>query len=109
MNKNLWTSSFVLVAGGWSLLLLALFHYVIDVRGWSRGFHPFVLIGLNPITIYLAQEGIVDFEAGAKFFLGGAGRMLPAVWGAVLLVAGVLALKVLLLGFLHRHKVYLRV
>ena len=35
--KNLWTSSFVLVAGGWSLLLLSLFYTVIDVLGSGPG------------------------------------------------------------------------
>src|SRR5262249_28081308 len=34
--KNLWTSSFVLVAAGWSLLLLTVFHGVIDVLGYRR-------------------------------------------------------------------------
>ena len=41
--KNIWTSSFVLVAGGWSLLLLAFFYGVIDVLGFHHypdfGFH----------------------------------------------------------------------
>ena len=53
--KILWTSSFVLVAGGWSLLLLALFYTVIDVlklRAWA---FFFVVIGVNAITIYIAQ------------------------------------------------------
>src|SRR6185503_18964736 len=34
--KKMWTSSYVLVAGGWSLLLLALFYWLIDVKGWKR-------------------------------------------------------------------------
>ncbi|MFM2383133.1 MAG: hypothetical protein RL515_1120, partial [Verrucomicrobiota bacterium] len=38
LNKNLWTSSFVLWTSGWGSLLLALFYWVIDVRGWARGF-----------------------------------------------------------------------
>jgi len=109
VNKNLWTSSFVLVAGGWSLLLLALFYLVMDVWGWTKGFYPFVLIGLNPITIYLAQEGILDFEGASRFFLGGVGRLLPLAWSLLLAALGVIALKVLFLWFLHRHKVYLRV
>ena len=34
--KNIWSSSFVLWAGGWSLLLLALFYWIIDVQGYQR-------------------------------------------------------------------------
>ncbi len=60
INKNLWTSSFVLWAGGWSLLLLALFYLIIDVWGWRRWAFPFVVIGLNPLTIYLADR-FIDF------------------------------------------------
>src|SRR5690606_38769491 len=36
VNKNLWSSSFVLMAGGWSLLLLAFFYFVIDVMEWRK-------------------------------------------------------------------------
>ena len=109
VNKNLWSSSFVLVAGGWSLLLLALFHFVVDVRGWTRWCRPFVLIGLNPITIYLAQEGIVSFPAAARYFVGGLCRLLPGAWPLVGLIAGIILMKLLFLWFLDRHKVYLRV
>ncbi len=72
--KNLWTSSFVLVAGGLSLLLLALFHAVIDVLGWSRWAFFFAVIGANAITIYVVPR-FVDFEKIAQFFLGGVYRL----------------------------------
>ncbi len=52
--KQIWTSSYVLVAGGWSLLLLALFSQLIDVWGWQRWARPFVWIGSNAIALYLA-------------------------------------------------------
>lgn len=109
VNKNLWTSSFVLVTAGWSLLLLASFHYLVDLKGWGRFFLPFMLIGLNPLTIYIAQEGILDFEGCMRFFLGGVLNHLAPALAAVVAVLGVLALKVLLVGFLHRQKIYLKV
>ena len=49
--KNIWTSSFVLVAAGWSLLLLALFYAVIDVLGYRKWAFFFIVIGMNAITI----------------------------------------------------------
>ena len=52
--KILWTSTYVLVAGGWSLILLGLFYAIIDVlkvRSWA---YFFVVIGVNAITIYMA-------------------------------------------------------
>ena len=52
--KILWTSSYVLVAGGWSLLLLAIFYTVIDVIKFRAWAFFFVVIGVNAITIYIA-------------------------------------------------------
>ncbi len=105
--KNLWTSSFVLVAGGFSLILLALFYAVIDVIGWKRWAFFFVVIGSNAITIYLASS-IVDFASIAQFFLGGTIR-LSGGWGPVVLAAGVIAVEWVFLLFLYRNKIYLRV
>ena len=66
--KNLWTSSFVLFAGGWSLLLLALFYGVIDVLGFRAWAFFFVVIGANAITIYLLPQ-VIDFEKVGQLFL----------------------------------------
>jgi predicted acyltransferase len=49
LNKNLWTSSFVLWAAGWSMWLLAAFHFAIDRRGWPAIGRRF---GVNAIAIY---------------------------------------------------------
>lgn len=105
--KKIWTSSFVLVAGGWSLLFLALFYYLIDVRGWKRWTLFFVVIGLNPITIYVGQN-IIDFEHIAAFFVKGALEHIP-YYKDILFAVSVLAAKWLFLRFLHRQKIYLRV
>ena len=70
VNKLLWTSSYVLVAGGWSLLLLALFYWVIDVKQWRRWSFPFVVIGANAIAIY-AFEGFISFREVATRLVGG--------------------------------------
>lgn len=59
--KKIWTSSFVLWAGGWSFLLLALFFATIDVLRWQRWAQPFVWIGTNCIAIYLLGE-LIDFS-----------------------------------------------
>lgn len=64
INKLLWTSSFALFAGGWSMLLLALLYWLIDVRGYRKWAFPFVVVGLNSITIYFAQV-VFDFGLNA--------------------------------------------
>ena len=68
--KKIWTSSYVLVAGGWSLLILGAFYWTIDVKGWKRWTPFFVVIGMNPITIYVGDR-FIDFEATATYFVKG--------------------------------------
>ncbi len=105
--KNLWTSSFVLVAGGWSLLLLALFYGTIDVlqyRSWS---FFFVVIGMNAITIYVAKN-IIDFTKISRYFLTGVAN-LSGPWKDSLLQLGTLFFIWLFLYYLYRQKIFLRV
>lgn len=69
--KKIWTSSFVLVAGGYSAILLAAFYLIVDVwqkRAWCQ---PFVWMGMNSITIYLASNIIRGFGSIAPRFVGG--------------------------------------
>ncbi len=105
--KNIWTSSYVLVAGGWSLLLLALFYGVIDVLGWRRWAFFFTVIGANAITIYVVPR-FIDFPKIARFFLGGvidhSGAFAP-----VALALSILAVKWLFLLYLYRKRMFLRV
>ncbi|HZB89531.1 MAG TPA: heparan-alpha-glucosaminide N-acetyltransferase domain-containing protein [Terracidiphilus sp.] len=57
LNKNMWTSSFVLVAGGYSLSLLALCFWAVEVRGWSKGWTwPWLVFGSNAIAAYVFSE-----------------------------------------------------
>ncbi|MHB1559975.1 MAG: acyltransferase family protein [Isosphaeraceae bacterium] len=105
--KNLWTSSFVLVAGGWSLLLLALFYTVIDVlrfRAWSTFF---VVIGVNAITIYVAHR-IVPFDEIAEFLLKGVAEHAGS-FGPAVVPLGVIVVEWLFLLHLYRNRIFLRV
>ncbi len=56
INKALWSSSFVCAVAGYSLIMFSIFYYIIDVRGWRKWAKFFVVIGLNSITIYMAQR-----------------------------------------------------
>ena len=69
VHKKLWSPSFVLVLGCYSYGLFALFYWLIDVKGWWRRTLFFRVIGMNSITIYLAQA-VVPFTAVAGFFFG---------------------------------------
>jgi len=64
LNKNMWTSSFVLVAAGYSLALLAFAFWAIEVRGWRKGWTwVWLVFGLNAIAAYMFSEllpGVLD-------------------------------------------------
>lgn len=104
--KNLWTSSFVLVAAGWSMLLLSAFYLVIDVMGFRRWAFFWAVIGVNAITIYVVPR-FVDFDGMAAFFLSGIAR-LSGAWGEVVLAVGVLSAQWLFLLYLYRNRIFLR-
>jgi predicted acyltransferase len=97
------------VAGGWSLLLLALFYGVIDVVGLRAWSIFFVVIGVNAITIYVLQEKIIDFQRMAHFFLSGTLRLTDAAAHPLILAFGDVMLKWIFLFFLYRNRIYLRV
>lgn len=66
--KSIWTSSFVLMAGGFDLLLLSLFYLIIDVWHWHKWAFAFTVIGMNSITIYLCVQGALRFSTTRDFF-----------------------------------------
>ncbi len=105
--KNLWTSTFVLYAGGWSLLLLALFYWIIDVQGYRRWSFFFTVIGVNAITIYLVYH-LFDFGTITTIFVHGfihrLGPVQPLFWAVSVLMTGWLFLY-----FLYRKKIFLKV
>jgi predicted acyltransferase len=52
INKSLWTSSFVLFTGGMATVVLALCYWIIDVNQYNRFTKPFVVYGVNAITVF---------------------------------------------------------
>ena len=104
--KIIWTSSYVLVAGGLSMLLLALFYWIIDVKGYRKWAYFFIIIGMNPITIYFMQR-FVDFDRIARFFLIGIMEHINFL-EPVIMPLGVVLVKWLFLWFLYRHKIFFK-
>lgn len=108
INKNLWTSTFVLLTGGLSILLLTAFHWVIDIRGYRRIAFPFVVIGMNSLFIYLAAR-FVPFDKIAQWI---AGSNLFAFFGrgqSLFTALAQLTLEGLLLLWLYNRKTFIRI
>lgn len=125
--KVLWTSSFVLVAGGYSLILLGVWHQIIDVWGYQRWSAMFVWLGANAITLYFINNVTADqfairfagstvstFELFATRFAGGDFAALldraitPNTGNFVVRMLG-LIFAILLARFLYRRRIFLRV
>jgi predicted acyltransferase len=111
--KKIWTSSFVLVAGGYSAILLGAFYLVIDVwrfQGWCQ---PFVWIGVNSITIYFVDNIIGGFSKLADRLVGGDVKFFFDTYvakGFGDLIVSLLGLLLIFwfVRFLYRHKIFIR-
>lgn len=105
--KKLWTSSYMLVAAGFSCLFLGCFHLLIEVWNWRRWCIPFVWLGMNAITIYVIWH-VVDFPRLARLFVGGPVEAAFGRGGPLLVATGALALMFVLVRFLYKRNLFLR-
>jgi len=105
--KKIWTSSYVLVAGGYSCIMLAAFYQMVEIWQWRKWCAPFLWIGMNPITIYLVAN-LLPIEELANLFVGGPVKAHLGQWGdfAVALTGMVIVLG--FVRFLYRRKIFLR-
>ena len=108
INKKLWSSTFVCAVGAYSVAMMAIFYYIIDVRGWQKWTLVFRVVGMNSITIYLAQR-FINFSGISNFFIGGFAGLLPEQWASVVTQAGFVAACWLFLYFLYRKQTFLKV
>ncbi|MGI2155060.1 transmembrane glucosamine N-acetyltransferase NagX [Shewanella oncorhynchi] len=108
VNKDLWTSSFVLVTSGWSMLLLAVFYALVDVLKWQKAAFFFVVIGTNAIIIYLASS-LVDWKYIAQSVFGGLVMALPENARALAAVISLLAVQWLVLYWMYRRNIFVRI
>lgn len=105
--KKIWTSSYVLVAAGYSSIFLAVFYQVIElwnIRQWAM---PMVWIGVNPITIYMAHN-LIDFPKIAHRFAGGPIKEMFGTYGEVVITLVIILMTFAIVRFLYRRKIFLR-
>lgn len=97
----------VLWSGGWCLLLLALFYWLIDVKGYRRWAFFFVVIGMNAIVAYMIAE-VVPLLLLSKILFAGLAKHL-GVFGEVLLTFGALGILWIFLYYLYRNRDFVRI
>jgi predicted acyltransferase len=105
--KRIWTPSWVLFSGGWVLLMLAAFYWVVEVWGWRKLVFPLVVVGMNSIFIYVMSSLSRGWISGAlKAHLPDGWT--SGFWGPVVEKCGVLAVLWLLCFWLYRQRAFLR-
>lgn len=104
--KLLWTSSFVLIGGGFGFLMLALFYWIIDVKGYRRWAFFFKVIGMNSIAVYAATE-LFSFRRIGNIFVG---DLLPRIqpWDEFVSATAAVAVVWLILYWMYRTKSFVK-
>jgi predicted acyltransferase len=127
LNKNLWTSSFVLVAAGWSLFVLTLAFWAVEQWGWGKGrgagfVYPWVVFGSNAITAYMFSELVPNGLDHIVFWMGGRRESLVVFltspifryihnpgWAAFTFSVSIAAFCFLPVWVLYRKRIFLKV
>jgi predicted acyltransferase len=119
LNKNLWTSSFVLFTSGMGMLILIPITWMVDEKGWKKVFFPFLVFGSNAITAYMLSfvllylvfppffgEGTALINVATDFFagLGMSLEMASLIWAVIYT-----ALCFLPVYLMYRRKLFLKV
>lgn len=105
--KHIWTSSFVLYAGGLCYFMLAVFYLVIDVWGLKKWAFGFVVIGTNAITAYMVAE-LFDCRHIGNIFVSGLERFAGPWYGFIQTSAAFLVLW-LILCWMNRKKTFIKI
>ena len=130
MIKRIWTASFALFAGGWTVLFLLLFYWLIEVKGWRRWSTALVVVGMNSIFAYSLSQllrpwfdksilvfskplltALFDWPNAARAVANAASAPWPAAvgnGGVVLQAALVLAAQWCVLYWLYRRKIFFK-
>lgn len=108
INKALWSSSFVMAVAGYSLVMFAMFYYIIDVRGWRRWDFYFRIIGMNSIAIFMLPR-FIDFSKMSHRLFEGCYSLLPEAYYPVAETLGYMVVLWLAMYFMYRQRIFLKV
>lgn len=108
INKNMWSSSFVMHTSGLSLILLSVFYYIIDVLGYKSWAFFFKVIGMNSILIYISGR-FINWEYTTNAFFQWLNQLVGNPFNVVAIAVCLVLIKWLFLYVLFKKKIFLRV
>jgi predicted acyltransferase len=98
----------MLYAGGCSLILLAIFYFIIDVLKYQRWAFFFTIIGLNSILIYMSVK-VIDWDYAALGLFKWLGQLFGENYYGVVITLAVIGVKWAFLRAMYHYKIFLRV
>ena len=107
INKPIFTSSMTLLGGGYSFILMGIFYYVIDVRGYVKYLSWLKIFGMNSILAYVLSS-VVNFSCIATSILWGTERYV-GVFYPPLITLGSLSILFFILYILYKRGIFLKV
>ena len=108
INKHLWSSSFILLTGGMGFLILALFYWLIDIKGYRKWAFFFKVIGMNSLVIYFAYS-FINFSDTSRKLFSGILSPIDEKWHEAFISVGALGLVWLFLYILYRNKMFVKI
>lgn len=108
--KRIWTSSMVLVSSGYCFLLMALFYYIIDYKGFRKGWTWLKVIGMNSIVAYMlsVEVGVVNFSCISRSLFYGAEQYIGSGYYQLLLLCSNLAIVYALLYIMYKQRFFVK-
>lgn len=105
--KRIWSSSMTLFSGGICFLLMALAYYLVDCLGYHKGLEWLKIYGTNAITAYMIGE-VVSFRSIVESLTFGLAQWLGPFYPAWL-TFGNFFILFLILRYMYRHKIFLKI
>ncbi|MBN1924329.1 MAG: hypothetical protein JW798_00710 [Prolixibacteraceae bacterium] len=117
VNKNVWSSSFVLVTSGLASLLWALMIFIVDMKGWNKWTKPGIVFGANAITAYILHYllyyplGYINFGSGSlqNHFMDVFSGFLPQNLASLLWAVVYVVICYFPVWILYRKKVFIKI
>lgn len=105
--KRIWTPSWAILSGGWVLIMLAMFYWLVEIMGMRRLVFPLVVVGVNSIVIYLMSNLCTPWiiENLHKHLPEAA---YPAYWVPVIERCSMLFVLWLVCWWLYKQKAFLK-
>ena len=104
--KLMWTSSYVLTGGGFGFIMLAMFYWIVDVKGYTKWAYIFTVVGMNSIVAYMAMM-LFNFSLISNIFIG---NLLPrlGLWDDFIAATAAFTAMWLILYWVYRTKTFVK-